>query len=511
MHAGQLRVRSLPAIPQDPIPVSCMEGAVRIASFSSDAETARRVTARLEEFIKGQQPDGAFAMPLTGSLCVARAAFHAYLWQNDRRYLACVNSFLTWCAANYDRVIAEQGIRRNPADLIELAIEYYRYTLTPGSLRLLAKLRRDATDWSVRLRTFDTTRPVQADDPSLTEEIRESLRADAIADGLRGVRLMSEYSGNGTEAGTGEIAWPKIRRWHGAVCGGTTGTPYLAGPSPAAPMDPSVIGAWAEAMATCASYGESWAVDEAERLFCNAVPAAACEAAIRVNQLGDHPDHKTKEETEEAAGRLLRGTAALLSTAVLRLADGFRVLYPAAMTFGLTLGGQRVVTALREGSHTWILRLQPENPVEFNLEIRVPSWAEKAHVILPDGKTMDCKAGTVFARKQLWKPGDEIRLAFEPALQIAATHHQGRSVFCGSRLMALPASSDEWAYALESAWIENDEIKAKLLPVKDWKLKNGQPADVPVLPETAGEAVERTLVPFAETRARVALFAGCRS
>lgn len=509
LRAGQLRARNLPAIPRDPIPVVCIEGAVRIASFMGEQETSQRVNARLAELLAMQQDDGSWPFSRNEALCVARASWQAYLWQGDRRCLAAVNTFLAWVATNYDSLITDPDLQRHPADLIELAVDFYRHTGTPGSLRLLAKLRRDAWDWSVRLRTFDQTRPVDPDDKTLTDELKETLRADSLADGLRGVQKMSEYSGNGTEAQTGELAWPKIRRWHGAICGGVTGSPLLGGASSAAPIDPEVFGTWAEVISACAASGEIWAAEEAEKLYVNTMPVASAGYVFSVNQLPAEGNEKSKKPSDLCTGRLLRGISALLASSLLRLPNGFRLLYAAPITCGLNINGHRVTIAVREEKNAWVLKMQPDAPLEFTAEIRVPAWADNAKVTISGGTTVPCEAGKVFSRKQTWNPGDEIRLDFDPVLQVVSARHQGRCVYVGPRLMALPLPADHWAYALESAWIENGEVKARMHPVREWKLRDGQPVDVPVLPETEEKTVECVFVPFAETKARIALFAGC--
>ena len=51
-------------------------------------------------------------------------------------------------------------------------------------------------------------------------------------------------------------------------------------------------------------------------------------------------------------------------------------------------------------------------------------------------------------------------------------------------------------------------VKCVLDAVKEWRVKAGIPADVPVLPETAGAPAEKALVPYARTNARIALFPG---
>ena len=73
--------------------------------------------------------------------------------------------------------------------------------------------------------------------------------------------------------------------------------------------------------------------------------------------------------------------------------------------------------------------------------------------------------------------------------------------------MVLPAE-ESWQKAFVSVGAEDNRVVAVLDQVKEWKKKGSVPADIPVLPETAGAPEKHQLAPYAKTAARIALFPG---
>ena len=73
--------------------------------------------------------------------------------------------------------------------------------------------------------------------------------------------------------------------------------------------------------------------------------------------------------------------------------------------------------------------------------------------------------------------------------------------------MVLPVAENRWQQAFVAVSEEDNRVTAKLAAVKEWKVKDGVPADLPVLPETA-EMAEFALTPYARTNACIALFPG---
>ncbi len=490
-YAVQSRI--VPAIPGDLAPET-LEAAVLASSMQPKSPEAGRVLDALAGFETVPASPAGFR----GALGVARARAAAWRLRNDRADLEAVSRFFAWIAEHYDELLRKSDLRDGAADLIELAVGFYRYTGASGCLKLLERLRRDCTDWSVRLRTFDQTRPTSAEG---------GYSAVGVADALRGLLFLSEYSGNRTEAETAEMAWPRIKRWHGAVCGGTSGAPRLGGLSPSAPVSAGTVGAWAETMAAFAADGAAWAVDEAERLLLNAVPMALREGTFAVNQPHGkaHPDRDAADDA-----RLLRGLTALLSAAVLRLPDGLRVNYAAPVVCGMAVNGKRVTVQTEAREHGLSVRVEPEAPVSMKAEIRVPRWLEDA-VLTVNGEKQPCAAGGIAVLRREWKRGGLITLTGSPSLRVEPAYHQGRCVYSGAVLMAVDtAGGADWAFALEDASRGGSgEVKAALRPVGGWKVSGDGPRDLPVLPPREGGTVLLPMRPAADAEARMAMLAGC--
>ena len=137
----------------------------------------------------------------------------------------------------------------------------------------------------------------------------------------------------------------------------------------------------------------------------------------------------------------------------------------------------------------------------------MPGWSRTTEVTLNGADHhLDVKAG-VMTFDRTWHDGDVISLTFEQSLTIEAGHHQGKYVLCGPVLMAAQAD-EKWQAALLSAAQSDNRVVAELAPVKSWKQRGAMPADIPVLPETEGDAFQQTLQPYAKTAARIALFPG---
>jgi len=64
----------------------------------------------------------------------------------------------------------------------------------------------------------------------------------------------------------------------------------------------------------------------------------------------------------------------------------------------------------------------------------------------------------------------------------------------------------DWAYALTGVEARDGKVFAKIKRVPGWKCAHGVPGDMPVLPETTGEAFEVELKPYADAPCRLAAF-----
>ncbi|MBR4712019.1 MAG: glycoside hydrolase family 127 protein [Clostridia bacterium] len=519
LPAGELPAALLALVPEN-VPLRCLEGAVRVSALTDSADAVGRIGAALQAQLDTQREDGSFPLAFADALAVARAAWFRAMADGSRTLFAAVNRWLGWAGAHYEEIAAELAVRHAPADLAELLVMNYRQLGSQGALRLLARIRRDADDWATRLGAFAVDRP--ADGEQLRQKLLEAPEEERtywedqaaisdpvrLAEGFRAVHAFSLYSGNRSEAEAGGKAWTRLQRWHGAVCGGVTGADCLGGRSPAAAIDPAAVGAWLEALAPYAADGEAWAAEGIEQILCSALPAVLRRGAFAVNQT----DGKTTPVDARALGHLARGYAAAALAAVAAEPDGCAVRYLMPGVCGLRVRDQRFRLKIGRTADGMVLTVHPDSPAPMCLTLRVPAWLTGPAAAL-NGAVCAVPVNGECVLDQTWHDGDRVTLTGKPALRITEGHHQSRAVFLGAALMALPVKADEpFAYALASAGTDEDgRVVASLIPVNGWRLRDGLPADVPVLPAAAGDAVERELIPFACLDSGIAVFAGVRA
>lgn len=98
----------------------------------------------------------------------------------------------------------------------------------------------------------------------------------------------------------------------------------------------------------------------------------------------------------------------------------FWVHIPAGFEANTSMKGVRVRVTLESG-YPWAgaatIRIDPERPVEFELRVRIPEWADEVHTELPGLKRQaDWEGGYAVFRKE-FRAGDELRIDFGMAAQ----------------------------------------------------------------------------------------------
>ena len=202
-----------------------------------------------------------------------------------------------WAAKQWDDIAADEYVRAFPADLLELLEKVYRITGIPAMLKLARTLPASTMNWSSVLTAPPIQTPVSKAvsaeelDAGLKKEngdlegyytrLALTTNAAALADGARAALARGWLSGSATEMNAAKTGWEKISRYHGAICGGLTANPMLAGGNPSTGIFNDTLGAWAEAF-VCAGMGAHavWAWDELERLVFNALPACVDDGTV---------------------------------------------------------------------------------------------------------------------------------------------------------------------------------------------------------------------------------------
>ena len=513
LSTGMLRAENpdaealLKQLPKE-LPWDALEGAIRLsACLGVEAEACPAAAAVRRQF-RSQDKDGALPCGTQESIALCRAAWFLSGWTGDRALAESVVRWLGWAAGSYETLIADQELRDRPADLTELLVEIYRATGLQGALRLLARLRRDVTDWSMILNTFSLDHPYRESPVTGqgAEEVRKHQRllADpvALADAMREVRCLAEYSGNGTEHEAGARGWERISRWHGQACGGTSASPLLKGRSPLSDISPASVGAWAECLAGYLAAGERWAHLPLERIAVNALPVATAMKTFTVNRTN------TKGRIEKSSlGRLLRGWAALLSTAACLEPDGISLQHYDQIAFAWTDGVDQMTIRMFHVPGEVRVVFSGKKPVRLNLSLPIPPWVLDATVTLCGEEQERLPHGEPYTVVREWHDGDEVRLTGRPCITVEDGYHQSRTVYRGPNLMVWDGSGAEGYPAL----IGTPEIRDGKVIAQLCACAPAASADVPVLPKPAGAPFEAELKTFAQCAEGIAVFSGMQT
>ena len=530
------RLRQLAAIAAaDPHPAA-LEGAFRMACLMSNEPAEGEAAARIRMALSAQKPDGSFDMPVADAVAVLRACWALYECEARKPLLEHIVRWCAWAASNWETVIADDQVWAAPADLMELLENLYRVTGKAALLTLVDRLAGHTMAWSSVLNTVNSQRPTSR---SITREELDTCLAieqgnregyynhfirtnspEALADGARAAMARGWHSGSATELHAARTGWERLSRYHGAVCGGLTSGEMLEGTSPSAPVSTAAIGAWLEALsvAVCDKQAE-WAWEAMERMAVNAVPAAIQESGVlgfqRVNALTANPDAKDcfrvgEAHDARAVRRLARGCAALSHSAVTARPNGFDVNMYIPGRYVVPVGDGLLVLTVRGSEGQCTIQVNCKQELKAAVRLRVPSWTRNTEITV-NGMESDAGKECSAARmtiERTWHDGDVIAVSLEETLRVFDGHHQGKYVMKGPRLMAMPVvEGSDWAKSLLSCTLSDGVVTARVDEVPGWKRKGDVPADVPVLPAASGKEPEAvTLVPYAGTAARIALF-----
>lgn len=543
LSAGMVRsenaaLKQLYALCREDEAITALEGVFRLACLVTAHPEEEPVSARIRSALEKQHEDGSLDAAPCEAVALLRACWAMYEYEARKPLLEHVAKWCAWAAQNWDAVMADDGVWANPAELLELLENLYRVTGMGAVLSLCERLQSQAMQWSGVLNTVSVQRPTMRTmtreelDTCLTIEkgSREGYytrfcrvnHPTQLADGARAAMARGWYSGSATELNAARNGWERLMRHHGAVCGCMTSDELLEGTSPAMAVSTEAVGAWAEALCSAIrGRHASWAWEALEVLSSNAMPACMSDGKIlpfqHVNSLNANsgetdcfrvlPDHDAR-----AKNRLVRGCAAVASTAVSALPDGFIVGLYLPGRYAVPAGDGLMVVDITEKDGVNSICIHCRQETKATVHLRVPAWAKNAEIAVNGMESdagKDCSAW-VMRIDRTWHDGDVITVHLEKSLRVLEGHHQGRYVMKGPQLMAMPADDQKgWAFSMVSCAAEEDRVIATLDKAADWKCRGDMPADIPVLPAHSGEElIVRELKPYAETPARIALFPG---
>lgn len=544
---------------------NALEAALLTSSLLGDEELRRASLRLCEAVIDGQREDGSFGAEGESFAArgrMLRALTAAYSMTGDKRTLTFMLRYVKYLkdALSESPLSAEDAM--HASDTMEAGVFLYNVTGQKAILSVLNALIAQGADYTSIYSTFPYRTPVSRtlDDAELRRALHEEkedgyahhlLRtADAanLCEGLRASALCAVLTGSGKHLAAPEKGLAHMNKSHGAVCGGITGDPLLAGAHPSRGVTAASLCELAASLETLLSCpaGEQ-AADQLETLLYNGVAAAfapdlhSVQPIQQANQVRVDPGVRFPLSGDGENCFSLRDSASLCallaawprfaaSQWLLSRDDGLYAAGYAPCQVRYRLAGAAVrlnVESRYPSSGSVRITMGLSESVAFPLHLRIPSWAKGATAAV-GGEIIPAQAGTILTLNRQWSDGDELLLTLPMTAELLPGFHQAVSVARGPLRFAHVPSHDrktgdngETTLAAREGFgvalcreaglsVEETEdgvvLHAQGVTVPGWGMRGGSCDQPPITVSEQGERIDMTLVPYAAAPVRIALF-----
>ena len=454
-----------------------LEGALLTSSLLGDEELRRASLRLCDAVLSGQREDGSFgaedeSFAARGRMLRALAA--AYSMTGDKRMLTFMLRYMKFLKDALEETPLSADEAMLVSDTMDAGIFLYNVTGQKAILSVLSTLMAQGADYTSLYSAFPYRTPVSRtlDDAELRRALAEEkedgyahhlLRtADAanLCEGLRASALCAVLTGSGKHLAAPEKGLARMNKSHGAVCGGITGDPLLAGAHPSrgvTAVSLCELAASLELLLSCPA-GEL-AADQLDALMYNGVAAAfapdlrSVQPIQQANQVrvsrdarfplsGDTANLFSLEDSKTLCALLAAWPRFAASQWLLSRDDG---LYAAGYTpcqVRYRLAGASVrlnVESRYPASGSVRITVGLSQSAAFPLHLRIPSWAKGATAAI-EGEIIPAQAGTILTINRQWNDGDELLLTLPMTTELLPGFHQAVSVARGPlRFAYVPA------------------------------------------------------------------------
>lgn len=502
------------------------EGLFKVACLIKNKPAEEPVAGLIYDAIRDTE-NGSVEGSLTEQIQKMRAALAVFEYNTDRTILKRIAVWLRYLEIEYDKLSLQDHFLYQPADLMELLIRFYLVTGMKSVLRLCVRIRATAFDWTTALHTFQQSIPVSGEDgstfpdtlPAKPEEMdycqKEKLvnYAEFLADGMRYTLYAGLFSGNKQELSSGQNLWQYLKKHHHALCGGTTANPFLCGSQSDQPVANTALAAWAEAFSSQLILPDSeWALDEMIRIVFNGLDDCLQYEEIPENQYLNTVSERNgvTAEPEKIYARMTRAAAAAYKHAVSLTEDGIRINYLVQARYLLMI--QKQNTILHMDSYS--AHFQNKKTLYTYADFYIPLTGSFNVMVIRNKQQNECipqhhngMTGCYIRAKGEWKDQDGFVIKDSGKIICEQTHHQGVCFYTNNRLLAVEAAPDQYAYTVCALPEKTDSrIMVKTSLTEQWRKKDDQPADIPVLP-AAGDAFSDTEMHYySQIKNRITMF-----
>lgn len=424
--------------------------------------------------------------------------------------------------------ITEEALFWCGASALRLTTDLYRRTGQSFLLNLMEMLRAQLPDVSGLMHVFPFQREYRREAQGNTDEERmyydrleRFATGKGMAEAMSMTAMLAQYSGSSRDGAAPEAGLAALNRFHGMPCGAFAADPYLAGRDPARAVELDALCAQAEAYydALCLT-GKPVFAEKIEMLMVNALPDILLRDGVRglapTNRLANDDSCEVRKPEKTDVTAMLRALYALRrSTWLGKDDDTIAYMLPTDGGCLTRMMGMPVrLTANTAGIAEKIVTIKVEcrQPVSFQLQLRIPAYADGASVSINGGRAQAVPQGEMYTLSRGFQNGDTVTMRLNISPRLEAGYRGGMSVYCGSTLMALalPEPSMAWRYALVTSapmTMTGDEpcVLVTACEAGQWQEKAGfilpPPQSVPM-----GPAYELTLMPYGGTGGRIAAF-----
>ena len=506
------------------------EGLFRIACLIKNKPADEPVTALIEA-ASAEQESGTLCGRFTEQIHKARAMYALFEYNTDKRILVRIAQWLRYVEVEFDNLIRNDTVLYHPADLMELLVRFYQTTGIKSALRICARLRAESFDWTTALHTFQQSIPVRQATGDNTyripdtkpEEIdylqKEKLinHAEMLADGLRYTMFSGMFSGHGMDLSAGRTVWPYLKKHHHALCGGTTGDPFLSGNGADQPVNNMALCAWTEAFCSQMMVKDcNWSADELIRIIYNGLDDCLNrDHAFRTQMINTITDQEAvTDNPEHFFARITRAAAAAFHHGVSLTDNGFVIHYLLPAKYMLMVQKQPMIMEVEDHKATFRCKktVSAKTGIYFaKTETRSVHILRGNHELGQYKSEQEQGTGRMIETRQVWHDGDVIAFLPENRIIQERTHHQGLAFISGNRVLSLPVNNGfQFRTVCNRPVVKNNRITALTAPTEQWRMNGEQPGDIPVLPGIKEEKETNELIPYSSCRKRITMFPGTK-
>ena len=562
-HTGSKSVWFGGELPGGMDAANVLEASLLTAALLGDEELRRSSLRLADAVVDGQREDGSFGAEnetFAARGRMLRALLCAYSMTGDKRLLSFMLRYMKFLKDTLEAAPLSAEDAMHCADTLECGVFLYNVTAQKAILSVLTTLVAQGADYTTLFHSFPYRTPVsrtmseealyealssESEDGYAHHLLRTSSSAN-LCEGLRTSSLAAQLTGSGKHLSAPETGLARMNKAHGAVCGGVSGDPLLAGLHPSRGVSAKALcelAASLETLLACPA-GEHMA-DQLDTLMYNGVASAfapdgrSVQAVQQANQVkitraarfplsAHHASLFTLEDSETLCALLAAWPRYANSQWLLSRDDGLYAASYAPCQVRYRLAGAAVrlnVESDYPASGSVRITVSLDQSAAFPLHLRIPAWADGATAAVA-GEIIPAQAGTILTINRQWHDGDELLLTLPMAAQRIVCYHQAVCVKRGPLVFSYAPASEALADANgamsmqakkpfgvaldEHAEVETVmtdtgiELHTRGCAQPGWGMR-GESCEQPPISCEKGEMTDVTLVPYAKAQIRLSV------